>query len=237
MINIIKIEMVEMAGKRAYIAGLMAAVVLMVPVITNIAVAADTACKTDQQVATLELLSCGDDGNFKFFSYRLTKEDLIKLQKLIEDIINSLSDSTDINSIIDEIKERLGDSDLGKLLEDNLKPPSSGGPVHKRVFIISNGYGKRFDLKLLPKIRIFKPYTFWNYYGLGNYMKKSKTIIIDPSPPGVRVLHGWQIGMMRRFVGIYIRLTGTMFDKDHVFFMGYAYKVVAFDIPDPTNFQ
>ena len=229
--------MVEMAGKRAYIAGLMAAVVLMVPVITNIAVAANTTCETDQQVATLELLGCGDDGNFKFLSYKLTKEDLIELQKLIEEIIDSLSDPTDINSIIDEIKGKLKDTKLGKLLEDILRPPSGGGPVQKRVFIMSNGYGKRFDLKLLPKIRVFKPYTFWSYYGLGNYMKRSKTIIIDPSPPGVRVLHGWQIGMMRRFIGIYIRLTGTMLDKDHVFFIGYAYKVVAFDIPDPTNFQ
>lgn len=229
--------MVEMAGKRAYIAGLMAAVVLMVSVITNIAVAANTTCETDQQVATLELLSCGDDGNFKFLSYKLTKEDLIELQKLIEEIIDSLSDSTDINSIIDEIKGKLKDTKLGKLLEDILRLPSGGGPVQKRVFIMSNGYGKRFDLKLLPKIRVFKPYTFWSYYGLGNYMKRSKTIIINPSPPGVRVLHGWQIGMMRRFIGIYIRLTGTMLDKDHVFFIGYAYKVVAFDIPDPTNFQ
>lgn len=226
-----------MAGKRAYIAGLMAVIVLMVPVITNIAVAANTTCKTDQQVATLELLSCGDDGNFKFLSYKLTKEDLIELQKLIEEIIDSLSDPTDINSIIDEIKGKLKDTKLGKLLEDILRLPSGGGPVQKRVFIMSNGYGKRFDLKLLPKIRIFKPYTFWSYYGLGNYMKRSKTIIIDPSPPGVRVLHGWQIGMMRRFIGIYIRLTGTMLDKDHVFFIGYAYKVVALDIPDPTDFQ
>ncbi len=226
-----------MEERREYIAGLMVAIVLIVPVITNIAVAADTTCKTDQQVATLELLSCGDDGNFKFLSYKLTEEDLIKLQKLMEDIIDSLSNSTDINSAIDEMKEKLSNWDLGKLLEDNMKLPYNGGPFHKRIFIISNGYGKRFDLRLLPKIRVFKPYTFWNYYGLSNYMKRSKTIIIDPYPPGARILLGWQIGVMHRFAGIYIRLTGTMFDKDHVFFMGYAHKVVAFDIPDSTNFQ
>ena len=132
-----------MEERREYIAGLMVAIVLMVPVITNIAVAADTTCKTDQQVATLELLSCGDDGNFKFLSYKLTEEDLIKLQKLMEDIIDSLSNSTDINSAIDEMKEKLSNWDLGKLLEDNMKLPYNGGPFHKRIFIISNGYGKK----------------------------------------------------------------------------------------------
>jgi len=107
-------------------------------------------------------------------------------------------------------------------------------PLQKRTFIVSNGFGRRFDVQHRSKVRVFKSFIFWHYYGQRKYLNFSKTIIVDPFLPKVRVLDGWQIGMMRRFIGLYIHVSGSMFEKGHTFFMGYAYKVRALDLPDFT---
>lgn len=225
--------------RKAPLAGFVVMVLLTLPIAANVCVAEEASKPAKDSLITIQLLEFGKDGKIILSNYFLTKEELKKLEKAINKIMETLTKSKDIDSIIEEITKELGNTKLSKAIEDVLKGPSKfkAGPIQKRAFIVSNGFGKRIDFRLLPKVRIFKPLTFWNYFGLTNYMKKSKTIIIDPYPPTIRVLHGWQIGMMRRFVGLYIRTTGSMIDKDHIFFIGYAYRVIAFDIPDPTNFQ
>ena len=115
---------------------------------------------------------------------------------------------------------------------------SNSKPFHEKVLIISNGYGKRININTGTKLRFYKFFTVWHYFGTKDYTTKSRTIIIDPANGQmIRSLKGWQIGIMKNFVGIYINIRGSMFDKDHILFIGFASKVIAFDLPDPITME
>ena len=187
------------------------------------------ATQNNERYTTVYCTLSGEDGKVITTTYRVSKGELKELNNIIAELIKRLQ--TYKGSVEDAIREVCrgydGSFPIVKFL-------LSVKPTQKRVFIVSNGFGKRFDIELRSKLRIYKPLTFWHYYGKYNYINSSKTIIIDPILPKIRVLNGWQLGMMRRFVGLYIRISGSMLDKDHTFFMGYAYKVRALDLPDFT---
>ncbi|RLF38676.1 MAG: hypothetical protein DRN00_03620, partial [Thermoplasmata archaeon] len=73
----------------------------------------------------------------------------------------------------------------------------------KRVFILSSGYTKLLRPKIVPKFKLHKFHTFWFYNA---HPALSKTLIMDLFPPKVKILKGMQIGMMKRFIGIYIQI-------------------------------
>ncbi|KAA0008161.1 MAG: hypothetical protein FE042_02765 [Thermoplasmata archaeon] len=165
----------------------------------------------------------------------MSKEDITSLFDLIKMIMKAIQS---MNENITNITEN-----ISKILEQRfpllglLSSISGGGPLHDRVLIISNGYGKRINIKTDPKVSFFKFFTVWHYFGTKDYMIKSQTVIIDPVNAKIRLLTGWQLGIMKNFIGLYIKIRGSPLEKDHIFFMGFASKVTAFDLPDQTNFQ
>ncbi|HEC82168.1 MAG TPA: hypothetical protein ENI42_07100 [Thermoplasmatales archaeon] len=185
--------------------------------------------QTVSEYATVHCILTEEDGKVKTAVYHVSKGELKSLSNIISDLIERLQDYK--GSIEEAVREVCSNYNGNFPL---LKFLLSVKPTQKRVFIVSNGFGKRFDVELRSKLRIYKPLTFWHYYGKYNYLNSSKTVIIDPILPRVRVLDGWQLGMMRRFVGLYIHISGSMTVKDHTFFMGYAYRVRALDLPDFT---
>ena len=99
----------------------------------------------------------------------------------------------------------------------------------KRAFILSSGYTKLLIPKILPKFKLHKFRTSWLYNA---HPVLSKTIIIDLFPPKVKILKGMQIGMMKRFIGVYIQIPKPLKREIHTIFFGHAKKITSIDIPD-----
>lgn len=163
--------------------------------------------------------------------------------KIIEKLVNlssyNLSDLKNSSLIWNKIVNAFGNTSIGNFLKSTSNLIGGDKTCDKtfRYFIISRGYGKRFDLRLLPKIKIYKFMTVWWYRGFKKFMKESVTKIFDRSENYSRIILGSQMGVMFNFVGIYIKLTGTMFHKDRIFFIGFAKRVWVLDLPDLWIYQ
>ena len=133
-------------------------------------------------------------------------------------VFTQFFDNTDGDSILEQqLFQTIGDLHL------NL--------IGKRVFVISFGHGIQLNPLRKSQINVLRPsYLFWFYPGVSHKLFADKTLIIDPSPFHVKVLDGGQIGIMRRFVGIYIFIPGTTSRESTIFFMGYAYKALGLDL-------
>ena len=105
----------------------------------------------------------------------------------------------------------------------------------KMVFIVSRGYErKKFDDITSPKIRYFKPIVTWHYTKSKLLFKPSRTLIIDPSLAKIKILSGKQAGILLGFAGFYIHVSrASAFTREgFTYFVGFAYMVVAIDLPD-----
>ena len=104
-------------------------------------------------------------------------------------------------------------------------------PLGKRVFVVSFGRNNIFNPLRSFQINLFRPATlFWYYAGTSERIITDKTIIIDPYPLNFKVIDGRQIGMMRRFVGVYIYKPSSESGGSFTFFIGYAARVLGVDL-------
>jgi len=188
----------------------------------------------EEKKYTVEMTFYGDGKEISTTS-AMSRGEIAGILDLIKTIMKAIQN---MNENLTNITEN-----ISKILEQKfpllglLSSISGGGPFHDRVLIISNGYGKRINIKTDPKVSFFRFFTMWHYFGTKDYLIKSQTVIIDPVNAKIRLLTGWQLGIMRNFIGLYVKIKGSPLEKDHIFFMGFASKVTAFDLPDQTNFQ
>ena len=196
--------------------------ILLVSPILNTSGAVKDSTNEVKQTVTVQYTFFDQNGSIIERLFNISWEDLKNLNNSFSDIINKTL-SGNFTNITEAIKDFY---DNHTWLKRWFRLQSLR-PLEKRVFIVSSGYGKRIDIRPFASMSIYKPLTFWLYFGKSNYTNRSKTVIIDPILPKIRILKGFQFGMMRRFVGIYIRVSGSPFQKDHIFFIGYAYKVRA----------
>lgn len=175
------------------------------------------------------------DGSIKNEQIELTPDEIEEIQEIISKIMETIQ-STDNQNITDIIKDILNRNRENNLIQKMLNILENR-PLQKRAFIISDGYGSRIDIQRKTKLNLFKSITLWHYFGLQS-LNRSETIIVDPMnpiTPEVSRIKGWQMGTMRRFIGIHLDRPGNILDKKHVFFMGYAYKVRTLDLPEPLQ--
>ena len=106
----------------------------------------------------------------------------------------------------------------------------------KRVFVLSYGHSIMVNPLRKSQINLLRPSVlFWLYPGVSQGVITDKTIIVDPNPFHVKILDGRQMGMMRRFIGVYIFLPSKTPMESRVFFIGYAYKVLGVDLSPLGN--
>jgi len=188
----------------------------------------------EENKITLDYSIFNEDGTQTIREINVNENEIASFNEIIEQIIENITstDNRNIMDILNELKEKFGQNTI-------LSTILGIRPLQKRVFIISNGYGPKFDIRLRRDISIHKIYNLWYYQGTTSYAINSKTIIIDPIPDAqlqfYRVIEGKQIGLMTRFTGFYIRIPSNIKEQtqSHTFFIGYAVKVRAFDLPEP----
>lgn len=215
------------------------AVILMLALITlpTINVMGAIPQEEENKTINLEYSIFKEDGTQTIQEITVEEKDITSLNEIIEQIFEKTTstDGCNILDIITELKEKFGQNTILSAISTIL----GIRPLQKRVFILSNGYGPKFDIRLRRDISIHKIYNLWYYQGTTSYTINSKTLIIDPIPDTqlqfYRLIEGQQIGLMTRFTGFYMRIPSNIKERtqSHTFFIGYAVKVRAFDLPDP----
>ena len=187
--------------------------------------------KEENNMINLEYSIFRADGSQINKDITISKEELDIFNEMIPKIFDAIKkNKDDINKIFRDLETEYGQNGILSIISTI----SELRPLQKRVLILSNGYGTKFDLHLRSDISIHKSLTFWHYI----INTGSMTVIIDPIPnvnlEFIKVLHGWQVGMMSRFIGFYMRIPGNIKEQKpiHTFFFGYAKKVRSIDLPD-----
>ena len=192
--------------------------------------------KEENDNITIEYSIIRLDGSQISKDITINKEELDLFNEIIPKIFDAIikKNENDINKILEDIETKYGQNSLLSIISTI----AGLRPLEKRVFIISNGYGTKFDLHLRSDFSIRKRFTIWHYIGNNDLPNSSTTVIIDPIPninlKFIKVLYGWQIGIMSKFTGLYIRIPGKITEQkqSHTFFFGYAVKVLPLDLPD-----
>ena len=190
----------------------------------------------ENKTITLEYSIFQEDGSQIVKEITVDKNDIDTFNEIIPqifEIITSTNNCTIID-LINQLKEKFGENKILSIITKIL----GIRPLQKRVLILSNGYGPKFDIRLKRDISIHKIFSLWYYTSTISGTTNSKTIIIDPIPDTklqfYRLIEGQQIGLMTIFTGFYIRIPSNLMEQkqSHIFFIGYAAKVRTFDLPD-----
>ena len=198
---------------------------------------ATTPQEEENKTIMLEYSIFNEDGTQTIKQININKDEIATFNEIIQQIfqINTSIDDYNIINIVQDLREKFNQNTILSTISKIL----SIRPLQKRVFIASNGYGPKLDIHIRRDISIHKIFSLWYYQGLTSCTKNSKTLIIDLIPDAqlqfFRLIDGQQIGLMSRFTGFYIRIPGNIMEQKqtHTFFIGYAVKVRAFDLPDP----
>ena len=188
----------------------------------------------------LELGMVGENGKISMQTFELSADELKETDRLLEQLLEKMRLSTNYDQLIDTVNSfrtewgrfpfltlLLGLIEKVLKLNHNLNQLR---PLRKKAFILSLGFGPKFNPLKENKITLFLPITTWYYKGRGNLLINSRTLIVDPYPFSIKSLTGRQFGCMRNFAGLYIYRHSTLTDKTYTFMLGRAAAVRGFDL-------
>ena len=192
----------------------------------------------------LELGVVGEDGKISMQIFKLSMDELKEVDELLAQLREKMQSSTNYGQLLDTIENFKFEwgrfpflTLLLVLIEKILKLNHNLDqlrPLRKNAFIMSWGFGPKFNPFKQNKVTLFLPIMTWYYIGRGNLLINSRTIIVDPYPFSVKSLTGRQFGCMRNFAGLYIYRHSTLTDKTYTFMLGRAASVRGFDL-SPLN--
>ena len=169
----------------------------------------------------------------------IDKQETALFGTIIERILDRMGSDNDLN--LNEILNNL-ELDFGSNTILSLISKITGfSPLRKGAFIISEGYGRKIDFRSTTEFRMRKSINFWHYIRNTDQTEYSMTLTFNIIPNRelrfTELTEGWQIGLMRDFKGIYLRLPGNVLQNknSHTFFVGYASRVNILDLPDPLR--
>lgn len=192
----------------------------------------------------LELGIVGEDGKISMQTFKLSIDELKEIDGLLAQLMEKMQSATDYGQLLDAVKSF--EFEWGRfpvltlllgLIEKILKLNHNLNqlrPLRKNAFIMSWGFGPKFNPFKQNKVTLFLPIMTWYYTGRGNLLINSRTLIVDPYPFSIKSLTGRQFGCMRNFAGIYIYRHSTLTDKTYTLMLGRAGGVRGFDL-SPFN--
>lgn len=164
--------------------------------------------------------------------YKLFNEIISKLIEKIKD-----NEKFDLDSIINDLQLDFGDNVILQIISRL----SGLRGLKNSAFVVSEGYGRKLDLSFSTDFKLRKNFNIWSYLRNNGQKRYSMTLTINIIPNRelqfTKITEGRQIGFMRGFVGLYLRMPGSVMQnkESHTFFIGYASSVRVFDFSDPLN--
>jgi hypothetical protein len=191
----------------------------------------------------LEIGFFGEKGKFLMKTFQRSSDEIEEYSGLLNELMDRMQSSSDYGQMIEVVNSfrsewgrypilKLLLSLIEKILEitHNLNQLR---PLRNNAFILSWGYGPKFNPLKENNIKLFLPMMSWYYKGRGNFVN-SRTLIVDPYPFDIKSLTGRQFGLMNNFAGIYIYRHSTLTDHTYTFILGRVGAVRGFDL-SPFN--
>ena len=192
----------------------------------------------------LEFGIIGSDGKLIMQQVKQSVEELKDMDRFIAQLMEDMysADSYDqLLNIIHSYKKEWGRFPFFKLLLgfivrilDITHNLNQLRPVRHDAFIISWGFGPKFNPFKQNDFKLFIPIMTWYYTGRGNLILNSRSLIVDPYPFSIKSLTGRQFGCMTNFAGLYLYRHSTLTDKTYTFILGRVGSVRGFDL-SPIN--
>jgi hypothetical protein len=174
----------------------------------------------------------------------LSDRDLVTMDKVMPALIDKMKTATSASDLVNILQSFLGEHGrrLGLILVLTLaikmiqwqNKLEQLRPLRTNAFIMSWGFTNKLLSWGKSKFAFARPFTMWMYTGRSNVLLNSRTIIIDFRPFSVKMVTGFQFGMMTNFIGYYHHAKNNLGDKARTLFFGYAGSIRAFDL-SPFN--
>ena len=192
----------------------------------------------------LEFGIIGEDGKVLIQKFKQSTDELKEMDKVLAQLMDDMYSATSYKQLINTVqsyKTEWGRFPFIKLLLgliirilDITHNFNQLRPVRHDAFIISWGFGPKFNPFKKNDLKLFIPIMTWYYTGRGNLILNSRTLIIDPYPFSIKSLTGRQFGCMTNFAGIYLYRHSTLTDNTYTFILGRVGSVRGFDL-SPIN--
>ena len=201
----------------------------------------------DQIYDSPAVVDIDNNGILSRENIKLTEEELNKLQVTLSVFMETVQSKTDIDDIT-EIFDRLVKDREHPILDmvKNMISNLIGKLSKMRRLVISHGKSYKLNLFKNSDLSFYKRWAFWHYTPKKEIFPikmiiyyprifPSKTIIYHPSCT-IKVLKGWQVGFMTKFIGLHIYIARKFPKQSYSFFLGTAQYIKGVQIYHALSF-
>ena len=183
----------------------------------------------NMDVKPVKLLLFDQDGSVTQEIMTLSGKETFNVWSILSKLVEKIQSAKDYNGVIQTLKNlrEKQNNRFIQLLTDALMKRK---PSMKKLFIVSYGSGYRFNPLKTSEFAVKKRFAFWHYSGKSPISSSSRTVMMDPYPFQMKVLNGWQLGIMRGFSGVYVYMPDTTSSRYNTFFIGFASHARGMDI-------
>jgi hypothetical protein len=183
---------------------------------------------TSDGLSVVEVGYLNLDGSVVTENLLLSESDISNLQAAISSLIERIQKAESFESVL-AILSAEPDPNIPflgtiiKLLTSKL--------TLNRGFVISAGSGYEWNFLKKSQFKIRKSLAFWHYSSSGKGFG-GMTLFIKPFRFKIKLLRGNQIGLMSRFLGLYIYISRNLPEKSYTFFIGTAKRINGWQLPN-----
>jgi hypothetical protein len=179
----------------------------------------------------VEFGSIASDGTFTAEAMFISEEDLAELETAIALFMDNIVATNDFDGgfLKDLLEKIFGNGN--PLLESILGIFTTLRLTRTRGFVISSGHGRDYTPLKKISFKIRRKVAVWHYNSNG--LVDDRTIIVKPLALRLKILRGRQVGIMTKFLGVYLSVSRGFLSNSYTFFMGTARHINGFDFsPD-----
>lgn len=202
-------------------------ILLLITMPLGIVQASETSeIEENNNTISVEIAALDSDEILKTEKILLSEEELIEFENTISILIEKIQSAEsweEVKGIINNLLE--GDKPgIFSFIKGLFSKILVG-----RTYVISSGYGYKYNPLKKGSIKIRKKLLLWHYSS--GEMLKDRTIILKPLALKMRVLKGSQFGVMTRFTGLFMYTARKFPQKSYTFFIGIARRANGLQMP------
>jgi hypothetical protein len=151
--------------------------------------------------------------------FTLSKQEFKELEVMLSEFMEKIQSATNRNDVMNILNTFL--MNRHPALSFILKPLNSYKMFRNRVFVVSQGSGHKLNPFKNSSAEIYKLFNFWHYTNRSEFGILSGTFILRHGrlfDTDAKCLCGIQVGMMTRFIGIYIYVARPLTEKVYVLY-------------------
>lgn len=177
----------------------------------------------------VKFLLFNQDGSVTEETTVLSGEETLDVWSILSKLVERIHSAKDYNGVMQTLKD-FREKQNNRFIQMLVNALMKRKPSMDKLFIVSYGSGYRFNPFKTSEFAVKKRFAFWHYSSKSPISYSSKTVMVDPYPFQMKVLNGWQLGMMRGFSGVYVYMPDTTSGRYNTFFVGFAAHARGMDL-------